>query len=163
MAAYMDETERKEREQALEILKEQIRVEGELIGLYEQTLNEIDNKPIQHMFRMIRTDSMKHIEMLQSAQEIIRGQDILIEDRKDLKANLEKHLELEKASIEKGAQLLHYRWVRSKKGLYALIESWINEEKRHHNFLKELSEKPYVSLDSDRLIHLLARARGIRI
>lgn len=163
MAAYMDETERKEREQALEILKEQIRVEGELIGLYEQTLNEIDNKLIQHMFRMIRTDSMKHIEMLQSAQEIIRGQDILIEDRKDLKANLEKHLELEKASIEKGDQLLHYRWVRRKKGLYALIESWRNEETRHHNFLKELSEKPYVSLDSDRLIHLLARARGIRI
>ena len=97
MAAYMDETERKEREQALEILKEQIRVEGELIGLYEQTLNEIDSKPIQHMFRMIRTDSMKHIEMLQSAQEIIRGQDILIEDRKNLKENLEKHLELEKA------------------------------------------------------------------
>lgn len=163
MAAYMDETERKEREQALEILKEQIRVEGELIGLYEQTLNEIDNKLIQHMFRMIRTDSMKHIEMLQSAQEIIRGQDILIEDRKDLKANLEKHLELEKASIEKGDQLLHYRWVRRKKGLYALIESWRNEETRHHNFLKELSEKPYVSLDSDRLIHLLARARGIMI
>jgi hypothetical protein len=106
---------------------------------------------------------MKHIEMLQSAQEIIRGQDFLIEDRKDLKANLEKHLELEKASIEKGDQLLHYRWVRNKKGLYALIESWRNEEKRHHNFLKELSKKPYISLDSDRLIHLLARARGIRV
>ena len=146
MAAFIDETESKEREQALEILNEQIRVEGKLIELYEQTIDEIDNKPIQQMFRMIRTDSIKHIEMLQSAQDIIRGQDILIEDRKDLKANLEKHLELEKASIEKGDQLLRYEWIRDNKGLRTLIENWRSEEKRHHNFLKKLSEKPYIPI-----------------
>ena len=120
--------------------------------LYDQTVNEIDNKPIQHMFRMIRVDSIKHIEMLQSAEEIIKGQEILNEDRKDLTTNLEKHLKLEKASIEKGAQLLHYQWIRNKKGLYALIENWRNEEKRHHKFLKTLSEKPYIPINSNEFI-----------
>lgn len=148
MAAYIDETEQKERAQALKILEEQISVEVKLIGLYKQLINETENKPIQHMFRIIQTDSMKHIDMLKSAKEIIQGQDILIKDRKVLKANLQKHLEFEKTSIEKGNQLLRYQWIKDKKkGLHTLLQNWRDEEKRHHNFLKTLAKNPtYLSV-----------------
>lgn len=148
MAAYIDETEQKERAQALKILEEQISIEGKLIGLYKHLINETENKPIQHMFRMIQTDSMKHIDMLQSAKEIIQGQDILIKDRNVLKVNLQKHLEFEKTSIEKGNQLLRYQWIKDKKGLHTLLQNWRNEEKRHHNFLKTLAKKPYIPISS---------------
>jgi rubrerythrin len=149
MAAYIDKDEQKERIHAIEILKEQIQTEAQLINLYEQLINRIENKPIQHMFRMIQTDSKKHVDMLQSAKAIIQGQDILIKDRKALKTNLIKHLEFEKQSIAKGDQLLRYQWIKDKKGLHALLKNWRDEEKRHHNFLKTLANKPYISISSN--------------
>lgn len=70
-------------------------------------------------------------------------------DRKNLALNLEKHLELEKKSIERGEQLLNYRWLTNRKGLSAMIENWREDEKRHHKFLKELAEKPFIPINPD--------------
>jgi rubrerythrin len=134
------------------MLKEQIRVEGQLMALYEKAVRETENKPIQYMFRMIEMDSRKHIEMLQSALEIIEGQDVLIQDRKSLKTNLDEYLRLEKESIEKGNKLLGYRWFLDRKGLRSLIENWRDDEQRHHKFLKELSEKAYIPISIDDLL-----------
>ena len=35
------------------------------------------------------------------------------------------------------------------KGFKVIIESWVEDERRHHKFLKELSEKPYAPIGSD--------------
>ncbi|MCJ7632732.1 hypothetical protein MUP77_10130, partial [Candidatus Bathyarchaeota archaeon] len=112
-------------------------------------IDEIPNKAIQQMLRMIRQDSQKHITMLQTADDIINGQEVLMQDRKGLAESLKVHLELEKESIEKGERLLCYKWLQDKKGLKTIIESWRDDEKRHHKFLKELSEKPFVPISSD--------------
>lgn len=74
-----------------------------------------------------------------------------IQDRKTLADSLVKHLKLEKQSIERGDKLLNYAWLQDKKGLRALIESWRDDEKRHHRFLKELSEKQFISISSNDL------------
>jgi rubrerythrin len=149
MAAYIDEGELNERKEASQVLRNQITIEGELIGLYEKTINEIANKAIQQMLRVIRQDSQKHITMLQAADDLINGQEVYTQDRKGLADSLKKHLELEKESIEKGDKLLHYKWLQDKKGLKTIIESWRDDEKRHHKFLKELSDKPFIPISSD--------------
>ena len=148
LAGYIGEAEKKERDEAIEKITEQIKIEGELIGLYEKTVAQIDNKPLQLMLRMIMRDSQKHIEILQAAIEIIKGQDILIKDRKEIEISLKKHLELEQASITRGDNLLKNSWLRDNKGLSSLIESWRDEEKRHHKFLKELSDKSFIPINS---------------
>jgi len=148
LSGYISETEKKERNEAIEKISKQIKIEGELIGLYEKTAIQIDNKPVQLMFRMIMRDSQKHIEILQTAIEIIGGHDILIKDRKEIEVSFKKHLELEQDSINKGDELLKFSWLRDNKGLSSLIESWRDDEKRHHKFLKELSEKSFVPTNS---------------
>jgi len=53
MASYVDEYELKQKKEASELLREQILIEGELIALYEKTINETQNMAIQQMLRMI--------------------------------------------------------------------------------------------------------------
>ncbi|MBN1682847.1 hypothetical protein JW865_04770 [Candidatus Bathyarchaeota archaeon] len=149
MAARISEVEKTERDEAIKTINHQIKIEGELISLYEKTFQETDNKPLGMLFRTIMRDSQKHIEILQTAIEIIKGQDILIKDREEIKTNLKKHLELEEDSINRGDNLLKFNWLRENKGLASLIESWRDDEKRHHKFLKELSEKPFILINSN--------------
>ena len=149
MAAHIDKRELDEREEAKKILRDQIIVEGVLIGLYEKTANDIPNEIVQQMLRMIRHDSQKHIMMLKIIVDFLDGKEVFTQDRKGLVDTLKKHLELEKESIHKGETLLNQSWLRDRKGYRTIIESWVEDERRHHKFLKELSEKPYIPISSD--------------
>jgi hypothetical protein len=149
MAAFMDDRELTEMKEATQILRNQITVEGELISLYEKTINEAPNKAVQLLLRMIRHDSQKHMTMLQAADDIINGQEVYMQDREELAKSLKRHLELEKESIENGEKLLRYVWLQDRKGLKTIIESWRDDEKRHHKLLKDLSEKSFIHVNSD--------------
>ena len=149
MAARINKSELDDREEAKKILRDQIIVEGVLIGLYEKTANDIPNEIVQQMLRMIRHDSQKHIMMLKIIVDFLDGKEVFTQDRKSLVDTLKKHLELEKESIHKGETLLNQSWLRDRKGYRTIIESWVEDERRHHKFLKELSEKPYIPISSD--------------
>jgi rubrerythrin len=149
LAAYIDEKELKLRDEAKRILREQIQIEGELITLYEKTANEASNMLVQQMLRMIRHDSQKHIMMLSIVANFLEGKEVYIEDRSSLANSLTRHLELERESIKRGERLLTHSWLQSRKGYRAVIEDWVEDERRHHKFLKELSEKPYTPISSE--------------
>ncbi|MHA2393312.1 MAG: hypothetical protein ACXAEX_15330 [Promethearchaeota archaeon] len=51
-------------------------------------------------------------------------------------------------------KVLKYPWLRNTKGLRELIEGWRDEEKRHHQSLKKLSEKPFIEADPNDFITL---------
>jgi len=137
------------REEGKKILRDQIIVEGVLIGLYEKTANDIPNEIVQQMLRMIRHDSQKHIMMLSILVDFLDGKEVFTQDRKSLVDTLKRHLELEKESIHKGETLLNQSWLRDRKGYRTIVESWVEDERRHHKFLKELSDKPYIPISSD--------------
>jgi rubrerythrin len=149
LAAQIDEREREQREEAKKLLKEQILIEGELITLYEKTANEISNELVQQMMKIIKHDSQKHIMMLSTVVGFLEGKEIYIQDRQSLANSLTRHLELEKQSIQRGEILLRHSWLESRKGYKTIIESWVDDERRHHKFLKELSDKPYTPIRSD--------------
>lgn len=149
MAAHLDEKELAERDIAKTILKAQIQIEGELIELYEKTANESPNSIIQQMLKMIIHDSQKHIMMLGIVTAFLEGKEVYIEDRKNLSDSLKHHLELETVSIQNGEKLLKHIWLQDRKGYRTIIEAWVEDERRHHKFLKELSDRPYTPINSD--------------
>jgi len=87
--------------------------------------------------------------MLNLVVDFLDGKEVFMQDKKGLADTLKRHLELEKESIQKGEHLLKQAWLQDRKGYKAIIESWVEDEKRHHKFLKELSDKPFTPISSD--------------
>jgi bacterioferritin (cytochrome b1) len=147
MAAVIRDNEKEERRKVVEILENQIKIEGELVAQYKNYGEKLENVPVRQMLHMIMFDSQKHMVSLQAAIDIIEGRDVLREDRKDLKDGLKRHIELEMESIKAAEKTLQYVWVRNTPGLKFLLEAWRDEEKRHHRILKQLSERPFIKID----------------
>lgn len=136
-----------EKEEAIRLLREQIEVEGKLVGLYERSHKEIGNQPVRHLLHMIQLDSRKHIDICQTAIEILRGEDVLSEEKRDLIRGLKEHVELEEGSIKRADRILKNVWIMENKAVGELIKKLRDDEKRHHEALKKLSEKTFFRLD----------------
>jgi hypothetical protein len=149
LAAYINEKELEIREEAKKLLREQIQIEGELITLYEESTKSVTNELMQQMMRVIKHDSQKHIMILSIVLGFLDGKEVYIQDRKILADSLRRHLELENQSIQRGERLLGHSWLESRNGYKAIIESWVEDEKRHHKFIKSLSEKPFTPISSN--------------
>ena len=69
----MIETDRdsESRSEAIETLKEQLGIEGQLVGLYEEYELSSENKAMKRVMQMFRLDSQRHINIIQAAIEII--------------------------------------------------------------------------------------------
>ena len=146
--------ERAQKAEAAETLKEQLGIEGQLISLYEEYERNTKNKAMKRVMQMFRLDSQRHINIIQAAIEIIEGEEDFIEDREPVKETLEKHLELEAEALKRANNLLKKQWIDETKGLKNLIEMWRDDEKRHHNALKQIVSKPYIRLASNDMVTL---------
>ena len=82
-------------------LIEQLAIEGQFVGLYEENERASENKAMKRVMQMFRLDSQRHINILQAAIEIIQGEEVFIEDRGPLKETFNKHLELEAEALKK--------------------------------------------------------------
>lgn len=139
--------EEKERQEAIRLLREQMQVEGKLVGLYEKTHREIENRPVRHLLHMIELDSRKHIDICQTAIEILEGEDVLEDERRELLTGVREHVELEEGSIERANKILQNVWIRENKAVGELLKKLRDDERRHHDALKKLSEKTFFRLD----------------
>ena len=142
-----DKWEEKEKEELIELLKEQIKIEGRLVGLYENSAKELTSTPVRHLLHMINLDSRKHIDICQTAIEILQGKDVFREHKGELLKGLKEHMELEEDSVKRANKMLKSNLISMNKALKALIEKLRDDEKRHHNALKKLSEKPFFQID----------------
>jgi len=146
MSAYTD-VQKKEKAEAIRLLKEQIQVEGRLVGLYEKSHKEIENRPVRHILHTIQLDSRKHIDICQTAIEILEGEDVLKDEKRELLTGVKEHVELEEGSIRRADEILNNVWIRENKAVEELIKKLRDDEKRHHDTLKKLSEKTFFRLD----------------
>jgi rubrerythrin len=140
--------EDKEKEEIIELLKEQIKIEGRLVGLYEQSAKDLTNTPVRHILHMINLDSRKHIDICQTVIEILEGEDVFKEHKEDLLKGLKEHRDLEEDSVNRANKILGSVWIRENQALKVLIEKLRDDEKRHLNSLKKLSEKPFFRIDA---------------
>lgn len=128
------------RSKAIEILLNQIKVEEELVELYENTSKMVISEQVRRLLYAIMLDSMKHVEICRAAVEVIEGENLDMDERLELKAGLQKHIELEIASLKRAEQLLENPAIEGNEDLRTLVKSWIDDEKKHHSILKGLSE-----------------------
>ena len=80
LSERLKEKEEKVRQEAIELLKEQLKVEGELVAMYNETAPTFENKTVGHLLEMVMLDSRKHIAICQASIEVLEGEDVLTED-----------------------------------------------------------------------------------
>jgi ferritin len=152
----MVETDRdsESKAEAVETLKEQLTIEGQLVGLYDEYERKSENKAMKRVMQMFRLDSQRHINIIQAAIEIIQGEEVYIEDRGPLKETFKKHLALEAEALKKANSILRNLWVDENQGLKNLLQMWRDDEKRHHAALKTIISKPYFRMASNDFVSM---------
>ena len=123
-----------------------MRVEGELVGLYGRTAPGLENKPVRRLLHMIQLDSRKHIDICQTAIEVLEGEEVFSEDKPELAEGLKEHMELERGSIDRVNEILKNVWISENQALNEMVKKMRDDERRHHETLK-LVEKPFFRFD----------------
>ncbi len=138
----------KEKAKALRLMGDQLKTEEQLVELYETTAGFIVGEPARWLLHMLQMDSRKHIEIFRMTIEILEGREVSVEDRMEISTGLKKHMELEKASIERGEELKRNPWVRDNSGLSRLLETWSRDEREHHRALQRLRDEGFTREDA---------------
>jgi len=145
---------RESKAEAVATLIEQLAIEGQLVGLYDEYERASENKAMKRVMQMFRLDSQRHINIIQAAIEIIQGEEVYIEDRAPLKESFKKHLELEAEALKKADGVLKNVWVEENQGLKNLLKMWRDDEKMHHAALKTITSKPYFRMTSNDFVSM---------
>jgi rubrerythrin len=145
---HLKAKEEEARQEAVELLKKQMAVEGQLIAMYNETAPTFENKAMGHILEMVMLDSRKHIAICQTAIEVLEGVDILSEDKPVLREGLKRHLEIEEGALKRANELLKNVWIRENQALNEMISKLRDDEKRHIETMKRLSKKAFIRLDA---------------
>jgi len=147
MREVLDEKERKMQAEAVSLLNKQIDVEREIIGLCRKTAENVESPAVRHLLHSIELDSAKHIHICQTSIEILSGEELAREEKQQFTEELERHIELEKDSIDRVGRIKGIQLVRENKGVDRLMKNLSDDEKRHHKMLRKLISQPFYRVD----------------
>jgi hypothetical protein len=139
---------KEDKAEVMRLLLEQLETERRLVEMYKETSPLISSKSAEWLLFMLQMDSRKHIAVFSLAIDILEGLSIESTDRQEITVGLEKHLDLEKDSIERAKKLKANRLVKENSGLSRLLETWADEERHHHAILQRLKDEKYVRVDA---------------
>ena len=77
---------------------------------------------------------------------VLQGIDILPAEHQEQLTGLKRCMTLEKEAINTANQALKNEWIRETKGLKELITQWRDDEKRHHQALRNSLRCPFFGL-----------------
>ena len=123
----------------INFMKEQIKVENEIVDSLNNALVEVKNPPVKGVLKGISLDSVKHAEMYAAAIELLTSvsQALTQEHLDKQKALVEKHIRMEADLITKISKVLPS--VENEK-VKLLLNAILADEKRHHELLKMVLE-----------------------
>jgi rubrerythrin len=129
----------KTKNELINFMKEQIKVENEIVDSLNKALVEIKNPPVTGVLKGISLDSVKHAEMYAAATELLTSvsQALTQEHLDKQKALVERHIRLEAELIKKIGKILPD--VENQKAKL-LLNAILSDEKRHHALLKMVLE-----------------------
>ncbi|MCK4313998.1 ferritin-like domain-containing protein [Candidatus Bathyarchaeota archaeon] len=127
------------KDELTDFLKEQIKIENEIVDSLNSSLGEIGNPAVRGVLKGISLDSVKHAEMYSSAIGLLTSvQQALTQENLDKQRELvEKHIRLEAELIGKIGKKLPS--IEDKK-VKLLLNAILMDEKRHHELLKKVLE-----------------------
>jgi rubrerythrin len=137
-----------EKIEAMNLLHQQLQTERELVELYEETAPLIVSEPAKWLLHILQMDSRKHIAIFEMAIKILDGQRIGDDDRQQITVGLEKHLELERESINRSRVIRANLWVKENAGLSRLMETWSSDERRHVKTLERLRDDRFTRMNA---------------
>jgi hypothetical protein len=120
-------------------MKEQIKVENEIVDSLNSALVDVKNPPVRGVLKGISLDSVKHAEMYAAATELLTSvsQALSQEHLDKQKALVEKHIRMEAELIKKIRKV--QPTVENEK-VKLLLNAILADEKRHHELLKMVLE-----------------------
>jgi rubrerythrin len=127
------------KDELVQFLKDQIKVENKIVESLNKSLPDIGNQTVQGVLKGISLDSVKHAEMYASAVRLMTTvSKALTQENLDQQKDLvEKHIQLEIVLIQKIGKMLPE--VKDKK-VRLLLEAILSDEKRHHELLRNVLE-----------------------
>ena len=137
------ESQEKLKEEVLDLLHKQMFVETELVQQYNEMAKEFKSSVVKRLLHTIQLDSMKHIDICQVAIDVLQGKDVLGEEKKELIAGLQRHIELEKEAFDRLKKISNNVWIRETQGLKELVNKWRKDESDHHKTLKKMAGKTF--------------------
>ena len=128
-----------DKEQLIEFLKDQVKVENKIVDALNKSLPEIENSTVKGVLKGISLDSVKHAEMYASAIRLMTTvSKALTQENLDKQQDLvEKHIQIEAELIKKISKTLPS--VKDNK-VRLLLTAILEDEKRHHELLKKVLE-----------------------
>jgi citrate synthase len=129
----------KRKENLLEFLKNQIKVEYEIVASLEKPLLSMKNPAVKGVLKGVSLDSIKHAELYESAVTLLTGASTALtqENLDEQRALVEKHIEIESQLIKKLETMIPT--IDDKKVVF-LLNSILADERRHHEMLKMVLE-----------------------
>lgn len=120
-------------------LKGQIRVENEIVDSLNNALIEVKNPPVKGVLKGISLDSVKHAEMYAAATALLTSvsQAMTQENLDKQKTLVERHIRMEESLIKKLSKMMPN--VENPK-VKLLLNAILEDEKRHHELLKMVQE-----------------------
>ena len=129
----------KTKNELIEFMKRQIKIENEIVDSLNNALIDMKNPPVRGVLKGISLDSVKHAEMYAAATELLTrvSQAITQEQLDKQKAVVEKHIRLEAELIKKISDVLP---TVENERVKLLLSAILEDEKRHHELLKMVLE-----------------------
>jgi hypothetical protein len=129
----------KRKDNLLEFLKNQIKIEYEIVASLEKPLLIMKNPAVKGVLKGISLDSIKHAELYTSAVTLLTGPSTALtqENLDEQRALVEKHIEIESQLIKKLETMIPT--IDNKKVVF-LLNSILADERRHHEMLKMVLE-----------------------
>jgi len=129
----------KRKDNLLEFLKNQIKVEYEIVASLEKPLLSMKNPAVKGVLKGVSLDSIKHAELYTSAVTLLTGASTALtqENLDEQRVLVEKHIEIESQLIKKLETMIPT--IDDKKVVF-LLNSILADERRHHEMLKMVLE-----------------------
>ncbi len=123
----------------IEFMKKQVLVENEIVESVNKGIKDIKNPPVRGVLKGISLDSIKHAELYASAITLLTNvSQAMTQENLDAQRELvEKHIRIEAELIKKLEKELPT--IENKKAAF-LLNSILEDERRHHGLLKKVLE-----------------------
>ena len=129
----------KPNDRMIEFLKNQVKVEKEIVASLEKPLRAMKNPAVKGVLMGVSLDSIKHAELYMSAITLLTQASTALtqENLDEQKALIEKHIEIESKLIKVLETMIPS--IDNKKVTF-LLEAILSDERRHHEMLKMVLE-----------------------
>ncbi len=136
----------------IDLLKEQKKLELHHVEVLSESIKDLKQPMARVIIEAIIQDSKKHAAIAQALIDVGAGEepmrmDVDMGPAVNLHQNIKQHVRVEQNMIEMLGEIL--AMVKDDR-VKTFIDYWVEEEKRHHKMLKELSnlvDRDSVSLD----------------